>query len=169
MKNLLLLVLCMITCATTSFAILPTASQSTVPASVWSQLTQDEMLTLSPKQIQEKTGQKLKFKEKIALTLGRKAYKKALKKHKKAGSNSTMDKTSVASFVLSSLGLLGLFITFALWWLAIAGLILGIIALTRKGNYDSKGGKGFAIAGTIIGGLTVLLVVVAIAAALSFV
>ena len=175
MKNLLLLSLCVMIFSTTSFAIHPTASDSSAPASVfastsvWSQLTQDEILTLTPKQIKQKTGQKLKFKEKIALSLGRKAYKKALKKQKKAGNKSNLDKTSVASFVLSTLGLIGLFITFVLWWLAIPGLILGIIALTRKGNYDSKGGKGFAIAGTIIGGLSVLLFVVIIALVISFI
>ena len=129
-------------------------------APFWQYLTHEELMTLSPKKIKDKTGQKVSFKDKMLLKIARKASKKATKKQNRG--DLPFDKTSVASFVLSGLGLLAFVVPFVFGLFAIAGLVLGIIALTRKGNYDSKRGRGFAIAGVILGGLYLILTVLVI-------
>ncbi|MDB4728340.1 DUF4190 domain-containing protein [Saprospiraceae bacterium] len=134
-----------------------TANGARPYAEINSPITLDEqnLSNLKKENFQGKTGRKLTFKEKIAL----KILKKKLKKNSKHKGNRVLnepktDGMAIASFICSLasvipfIGILGPFL----------GIIFGIIALGRinKAPQFIKG-KGFAIAGIVIGGVTILL------------
>lgn len=137
----------------------------------WQSLTQEELMTLSPKEIKEKTGKKLKFKEKIGLSLVRKSAKKAVKRA--AREDKPMDGLSVVSFIGGTLALLSLFIAVPFLGVlgfigGLAGLITGIIAVSRKGIWEERGGKGFAITGLVASGLYIVILILAIILIIAF-
>jgi hypothetical protein len=75
---------------------------------------------------------------------------------------------AIASIIVGGLALLGSFVPFlnyAVWFVALVGLVLGIIALVRKGR-----SKGLALAGTIVSALALILsIVLAIVYTLGFI
>ena len=144
-------------------AVFPKAKKS-----IYQTLTLEEMMTLKPREIRERTGEKLSFGERIGLKILRAKYKKALKKAQRRGSQEVggTDTVSLLSFIFAGAGLL------LIWFfgilLALAGLILGIIALADPDRYRRKTGKGFAIAGVAIGGAVFLLYLLAVIATFLF-
>ncbi|WP_382304240.1 DUF4190 domain-containing protein [Herbiconiux sp. UC225_62] len=64
----------------------------------------------------------------------------------------------IASIIVGGVAFIGAFIPFlnyAVWFVALVGLVLGIIALVRKGR-----SKGLAIGGTILSGVALILSIV---------
>ena len=104
--------------------------------------------------VEAKLGRKLKFKERIALSVVRGKVKRAERRQAKPRGGST-DGLAIASFVL---GVLGLFLLFP----AIPALILGIISLGRYERQEYYTGKGLAIAGVIMGGLVIFAVLLVV-------
>ncbi|SER00505.1 DUF4190 domain-containing protein [Neolewinella agarilytica] len=107
--------------------------------------------------VEQQLGRKLKFKERIGLSIIRgKAKRQARRAAKTAAGGSPVDGYAVASLVC---GILGFFTFFT----AIPALVLGIIALGRF-NRDPqyRSGKGMAIAGVILGGLVLFAVLLII-------
>lgn len=114
--------------------------------------------------VEQQLGRKLKFKERIALSIVRgKAKRQARREKKAAAGTNPVDGYAVASLVCGILGLLTIFT-------AIPALVLGIISLGRfKRDPQYRSGKGMAIAGVVLGGLVlfaVLLIVAIVAASL---
>ncbi|MFB2597302.1 DUF4190 domain-containing protein [Herbiconiux sp. P17] len=65
---------------------------------------------------------------------------------------------AIASIIVGGVAFIGAFIPFlnyAVWFVALVGLVLGIIALVRKGK-----SKGLAIGGTILSGVALILSIV---------
>jgi hypothetical protein len=65
---------------------------------------------------------------------------------------------AIASIIVGGVAFIGAFIPFlnyAVWFVALVGLVLGIIALVRKGR-----SKGLAIGGTILSGVALILSIV---------
>jgi hypothetical protein len=104
-------------------------------------------------QVEQQLGRKLKFKERVALSVVRgKAKRQARRAAKAAAGVSPVDGYAVASLIC---GILGFFTFFT----AIPALVLGIISLGRF-NRDPqyRSGKGMAVAGVILGGLVLFAV-----------
>lgn len=118
--------------------------------------------TLDRSQVEQQLGRKLKFKERIALSIVRgKAKRQARRETKMAAGGSPVDGYAVASLIC---GILGLFTFFT----AIPALVLGIVSLGRfKRDPQFRTGKGMAIAGVALGGLVIfaILLILGIVAA----
>lgn len=141
--------------------------------SLYQTLTFEEMMTLKPREIRERTGEKLSFGERIGLKVLRAKYRKAQKKAQQQGSQEVggTDTVSLLSFILATSGLALLWIPIVGLFgilLGLGGLILGIIALADSDRYRRKTGKGFAIAGVAIGGTIFLLLVLAVVVTIAF-
>jgi hypothetical protein len=106
------------------------------------------------------TKRKLTFKEKIV----HKILKKKLKKKSKTGRNRVLnepktDGMAIASFVCS----LGIFIPFINLVAPFLALVFGIIALGRINEAPQLiKGKGFAIAGIVIGAVGLFVLIIAL-------
>jgi len=127
----------------------------------------EDFLALTPKEIEARTGEKPSLGERIALKLAQKRVKKQLKKGKQpefqeGGSGGKLGLLSlifggagVLLVFLPIIGLLGLLS-------GIAGFVLGLIALKRGEK------KTMPIIGMVLGGLVILLFIVAIAVVASY-
>lgn len=102
--------------------------------------------SLSREQLEQSLGRKLKFKERIALSLFKHRMKRAAKKN----DEKELNLLAFFGFWLTLLGVL-------FFPLAIAGGVLCIVALGQfKKEPDRWKGKGWALAGVILAGISVL-------------
>lgn len=142
------------------------ASAALVPAVTAPTATEIPAATdMSRKAVEAQLGRKLKFTERIALSIAR---KQAKKQRKAAAPGGKMDTISLIAGILGILTIPLLFLGWVGALTALAALILGIIGLGRTRRDGFRSGKGFAITGVVIGGLyylLFLLLVVIIAAA----
>lgn len=119
-------------------------------------LTFEEAMTMKPREIRAKTGRKLRLMERVALKIAQKRFKKARKKKKKRNRRQDSRRPGDSIFGILSLSIFGfgllslLFIPFGFLVAGITALILGAIGMGR----DAR--KGFAIAGFILGLLSML-------------
>lgn len=132
--------------ATAAFAAPPAAVEdaAALPASLSS-------ADLTREAVESKIGRKLKFKERVILSVARGKLKGAERRAaKKANGGGPTDGFAIASLVC---GILGLFVGVT----AIPALVFGIISLNRI-NRDPQylKGKGMAIAGIVLGGIVIL-------------
>jgi hypothetical protein len=122
---------------------------------------------LSREAVEAKLGRKLKFTERIGLSMVRKKARKATRKQLKSSPDGRIvDGLSLTSMILGILAFLGV-ITGLSWFslvFAVGALVLGIIGLGRV-NRDPGylKGKGFAIAGIALGGSWFFLGLLAVA------
>lgn len=124
-----------------------------------------EATQLNRAELETQLGRKLKFSERIAFGI---LKKKASKQKNAAEGDGQTDGLAVTSFVIGIASILLLFANGIGFLTAIAGLVLGIVALGRiNRNPGFRSGKGMAIAGIAINGglifLTLLLVAIFIA------
>ena len=63
---------------------------------------------------------------------------------------------AILSFIFSCVSL------FAFWWLSIPGIILGIIAITKAEDEDYNIQRAFGIAGTVVGAVALIVLIVAV-------
>lgn len=118
---------------------------------------------LTREAVETKIGRRLKFKERVALSVVRGKMKRAERRAaRKANGGGPADGFAIASLVC---GVLGLFLLFP----AVPALVLGIISLDRI-NRDPqyRTGKGMAIAGIVLGGIVILLLLLLLAIVASF-
>ncbi len=139
----------------------PEASMYSDEGTIFSQLTLEELVSLKPKEIRQKTGEKITLQERIGLKILKAKYRKAQKQKgsQDFGDDRTgIDTLSLFSLIFSLFSLFTLPIIPALWFLfAPLGLIIGIIAVASPKRFLRKKGKGFAIAGIVIAGIQLLL------------
>ena len=62
--------------------------------------------------------------------------------------------TAILSFIFSCVSL------FVFWWLSIPGVLLGIIAITKAEDDNIQ--RGFGIAGTVVGAVALIVLIVAV-------
>ena len=62
--------------------------------------------------------------------------------------------TAILSFIFSCVSL------FAFWWLSIPGVILGIVSITKA--EDNNAQRAFGIAGTVVGAVALIVLIVAV-------
>lgn len=142
MRFSITLLILLFTISTSSAAVTPAKeTSSTVVEVSAADLTRDA--------VEAKLGRKLKFKERVALSIARGKVKRAERRKARSRGGAT-DGLAIASFVC---GVLGLFIFFT----AIPALVLGIISLGRYSRGEYYTGKGLAIAGVVMGGVVVFL------------
>lgn len=135
------------------FVFTGTANAAFAPAVVSPPATETALTSadLSRDAVEAKLGRKLKFKERVALSIVRgKAKRTERRKAKGQNDAGVTDGFAIASLVC---GILGLF----LFYLAVPALVFGIISLGKieEEKYYRKG-KGMAIAGIVLGGLVIL-------------
>ena len=120
---------------------------------------------LSREAVEAKLGRKLKFTERVALSLVRKKAKKQAKRAARGKADGRVtDTMSLVSMILGILGLVLAVVTIYGGLLSVAALVLGIIGLSRiRRAPDLLKGKGFAIAGIVLGGAYVALVLLIVA------
>ena len=119
---------------------------------------------LSREAVEAQIGRKLKFTERIALSIVRtKAKKKARKLAKNGPDGTVVDGLSLASMILGILAFVGIIAGFFPYYLAIAALVLGIVGLGRVNREQGYlRGKGYAIAGIALGGTWLFLAILAV-------
>jgi len=127
----------------------------------------EDFFELTPKEIEARTGKKPSLGERIALKLAQKRVKKQLKKGKQPDfqEESSDGRFSLLSLIFGGAGALLVFLPIIglLGLLAgIAAVVLGVIGLKRENK------KTMAIIGTVLGGLVVLLFIVAIVVVASY-
>ncbi|MEO0732738.1 MAG: DUF4190 domain-containing protein [Bacteroidota bacterium] len=125
--------------------LLPTVAQAAIasPPPVWQQYKRAT--------VEKRLGRKLKFKERIALSVVRGKLKRQHRRATRPRNGGPADGFAIASLVC---GILGWFTGIT----AIPALILGFVSLSRfKRDPQYRTGKGMAIAGIILGGLVILL------------
>lgn len=126
---------------------------------------------LSREAVEAKLGRKLKFTERIALSVVRGKAKKQARKLAKNGPDGTkVDGLSLASMILGILSIVGLVLVPVAILFAIAALVLGIIGLSNiNRNPGYLSGRGYAITGIVLGGgLLFLVMLVVVLFALTF-
>lgn len=127
-------------------------------------------IDLSLETVEAKLGRKLKFTERIALSIVRgKAKKQARKQAKNGPDGMVVDGISLTSMILGILAFVGVFVSGFAFFFALGALVLGIIGLNRiNQSPDYRTGNGFAIAGIALGGawlvLAILLVTIIVLA-----
>lgn len=141
------------------FAFTGTPAQAAFSVPPVAQEVKSESPQLERAFVEQQLGRKLKFKERIALSIVRgKAKRQKLRAAKIAAGGGPVDGYAVASLVC---GILGFFTGIT----AIAAIVLGIISLGRfKRDPQFRTGRGMAIAGIALGGLVIIAVLVAILA-----
>lgn len=143
---------------------LSTTSQAAFTPATDAEASTTEALTssdLTREAVEAKLGRKLKFKERVGLSIARGKVKRAERrkaKGKKPQASGPTDGFAIASLVL---GVLGFFFLIP----AIPALILGIISLGRI-NRDPQylKGKGMAIAGIVMGGVVIIAILILVLA-----
>ena len=150
MKTLPLVALLLMSFFCQSSLAATTPDFSTVP----NQETTIDIQKLKPADVEKMTGRKMNLIQKLKFKL----LQKKLKKFEKETLTKKQENQAVASLVLGLFSLLCLFIPFAIFF-SIPAAILAIIfgAKSLKGNSNAKG-----IIGIVSGGLTLILLVVAI-------
>jgi len=115
-----------------------------------------DVASLERDAVESRLGRKLKFKERIALSIVRGKAKRQARRQARDRTSGPVDGYAVASLVCGIL-------SFFLFFTAIPAVILGFVALGRfKRDPQFRTGKGMAIAGIIIGGLFILLILLLI-------
>lgn len=136
-----------------------TASAALSPAATLVAAETPVATDLSRKAMEAKLGRKLKFTERVALSIARKQVKK---QQKAAAPGGKLDTISLLAGIFGILTLPLLFFGVVGALTALAALILGIIGLGRTPRDGFRSGKGFAITGVVIGGLYYILFLLAI-------
>jgi len=144
------------------FVLLITLSTSSraafVPAAAADAETTVTSADLTREAVEAKLGRKLKFKERLGLSVARGKMKRAERRKAKGKprADGPTDGMAIASLVLGILGLLFIIP-------AVPALVLGILSLSRiKRNPQYLKGKGMAIAGIVMGGLVVAIILIAV-------
>ncbi len=131
------------------------------------QSTLQQFIPLDKAQLESQLGRKLKFKERIALSILKSKIKKSEKNAQNANPEdnyAVTDGFAIAGFVLGILSILVLGLLFG-----ILAIIFSAISLNRIRKFDGLyKGKGLATAGLIMGiiGLALAVLIIAIALAL---
>lgn len=127
---------------------------------VASEVTTETTITLADLErsaVEKKLGRKLKFKERIALSFVRGKAKRQARKERKPRTDGPTDGFAIASLVCGILG-------FLTGITAIPAIVFGIISLSNiEKNPQYLRGRGMAIAGIILGGIVVLLILLLVA------
>ncbi len=133
------------------FAFTLTPVQAAFVALPVAQEVESESPQLERAYVEQQLGRKLKFKERIALSIVRgKAKRQNRRAAKIAAGEKPVDGYAVASLVC---GILAFFTVIT----GVAAIVLGIIALGRfKRDPQFRTGKGMAIAGIITGSLVII-------------
>ncbi|TXF91779.1 DUF4190 domain-containing protein [Neolewinella aurantiaca] len=119
---------------------------------------------LSREAVENQLGRKLRFRERVALGIVRGKARKQARKQRRQGSDGTVvDGLALTSMILGILAFVGVaFGGFTLLF-ALGALVLGIVGLGRiKKSYGYRTGKGYAIAGIVLGGAWLVLVLLII-------
>lgn len=112
------------------------------------ELDANDLISLQRKDLEEKIGRKLTFKEKLALPF----VKKKLKKNTGLSGRQALEQAKTDGFAIAGFvtGLVSLFLFGFI--LGVVGIVFSAIALGRiKREPETRTGKGFAIAGLILG------------------
>lgn len=136
-------------------------------------LSMDELLTLKPKEISKRTGQKMNFFERMAFRMVQKKVKKKIAKSKKSDQASEASGLGIASLVMGSLSILGALLMFFVPGMLLLALVTGLAGTIMGAIARSDGDRsGATTAGFIMslvgGGLALLLLILAIAVLASF-
>ncbi len=122
-------------------------------------MTNEDFLSLTPKQVEAKTGEKMSLVQKMGLKIAQKRFKKELKKNPDARAEGNLDVVGLLSLIFGGLGLILLFTPLGLLGLllGIAGFVMGFVGMKKDGA-----NKVFRILGIVFGGLTILLLLIGI-------
>lgn len=133
------------------FALTGTPAQAAFSVPPAAQEVKSESPQLDRALVEQQLGRKLKFKERVALSIIRgKAKRQKRRAAKIAAGEKPVDGYAVASLVC---GILAFFTVIT----GVAAIVLGIIALGRfKRDPQFRTGKGMAIAGIITGTLVII-------------
>lgn len=150
---------------TALFLLAAPALNATAPVSVPAKQKFD-LTTITPKQVEELTGKKLTFFQRIKL----KILQKALKKYRDADITEQQKKQATISMILgiSSIALLLISSVAVIGFLGILSIPAAVLALvfgikSLKGNSNTKG-----IIGVVMGGVTIGLFLIALLLILIF-
>lgn len=137
-------------------AVSKTADEYLIQEGPLSGLTVEEAMTMKPKEIKARTGQKLKFGERLGLKVLQRKYRKAKKKGEEFAPEDARD--NLFGIIGLSIAGFGLLFGWIIWPIAllfgIAGLVLGIIGLKR----DSEPTFSWAAIG--VGGAAILIAII---------
>ena len=115
--------------------------------------------SLDRKTIEQKIQRKLTFRERIALRIFQKKQK---------SQKGTTDIMSIIGLSASLLSVVGLFVSPIIWIVfSIAGIIFGAIGMARTKKNPELKGRGMAIAGLILGIISLILPFLLLGAILS--
>ena len=133
--------------------------QKTVPSAL-SSITMQDIIQLSPRRFELKTGIKLKFKERIAYKILKWKLKKKLRKPGEP--TAQQKKLGILSLIFGSIAVISILFILQLgiiaFCAAIAGLVLGIISL--KGNSNTPGILGIIFSSGVL--IVIVLAIIAI-------
>lgn len=147
-----------------SFSSAEAAVVVVAPEAAQQTMTSSEVL--ARKAVEARLGRKLTFRERIGLGIVRakaKRQQRRAARGKAVANGGKLDSISLIAGILGILTIPALFLGLLGGVFALGALIMGIIGLTRTPRDGFRSGKGWAIVGTVIGGLYFLLVLVAIA------
>lgn len=142
-------------------AVMPAIDTGDSPASVFD-LNPESLVHKSNSELQAEIGRKLTFKEKIAL----KFVKRKLKKNKDLSPKDALEQAQIDGLAIAGFvtGLVGIFIFGII--LGILGIVFSAIALSRiRKEPEVRTGRGLAIAGLVLGIISVVGAFIIIAAA----
>lgn len=112
--------------------------------------------------LEGKLGRKLKFTERLALGIAKRKIKRQQKRAARGGG--PVDVPSLLSLIFGVLGFLGVVLGVVSFFFALAALVLGIIGINRHArNPGLRTGRGMAIAGTVLGGVYMVILVAVLA------
>ena len=140
---------------------------ATSPMAIGHQITVNDFLAFDFKGYQTMDGKKLKWGQRVAMSMAQKSLAKKVKKGKIDGA-STLDLSAAVggnnTYGLLSIifSIVGLFVPYLGLAMIIAGLVLGIIGIKRDAN------PTMAIIGTAVSAAFLLLVLIAIVALASW-